>query len=153
MKYLSNIQDAKRINVADPNNNFSSDNVEGALSELVVDLSGKADKTQVLTNVPANAKFTDTVYTLETHNRDKHSDINQSLLTSDTVQFAKMGLGTATPNETLDVVGNARIRQENSMKFGGVGASDSAFEITYNATTKSLDFNCLLQKGGYINEG
>ena len=84
--------------------------------------------------------------TLEMHNRDKHSDINQSLLTSDTVQFAKMGLGTATPNETLDVVGNVRIRQENSMKFGGVGASDSAFEIKYNATTKSLDFNCLLEK-------
>jgi len=31
-------------------------------TDTIVDISGKADKSQVLTNVPANAKFTDTTY-------------------------------------------------------------------------------------------
>lgn len=79
-----------------------------------------------------------------THSMSSHSDINQSLLTTDTVQFAKVGVGTATPNESVDIVGNARVRSEGSMKFGGTGANDAAFEIKYNNSTKSLDFNFLL---------
>lgn len=79
-----------------------------------------------------------------THSMSSHSDINQSLLTTNTVQFAKIGVGTASPNESVDIVGNARVRGEGSMKFGGTGASDSAFEIKYNSSTKSLNFNFLL---------
>lgn len=55
----------------------------------------------------------------------------------------EMGIGTATPERTLDVAGSGRIRQENAMEFGGVGAADSKFSIQYNATTESLDFNYL----------
>lgn len=52
-----------------------------------------------------------------------------------------VGVGTSSPEEKLDVAGNARIRNENSMKFGGTGAADAQFAIQYNAATKSLDFN------------
>lgn len=177
-------------------------------SATQIALDNKADKSQVLTNVPINAKFTDTITTINSktgviskadivalgipaqdtnttytagqgliltgtvftpdfgtgagkvvqgndarlsdartpliHNMSSHSDINQALLTSSTVQFAKIGVGTSTPNESVDIVGNARVRSEGSMKFGGTGANDAAFEIKYNDSTKSLDFNFLL---------
>jgi hypothetical protein len=82
-------------------------------------------------------------YSLEVHDRSKHSDIDQSLLTTDKVQFGQIGVGTATPEEALDVVGNIRVREENSVKFGGSGSSDAAFEIKYNSGTNSIDFNFL----------
>jgi hypothetical protein len=44
-------------------------------------------------------------------------------------------------DHTVPVAGNARIRESNSMKFGGTGASDAKFEIKYNASTETLDFN------------
>ena len=75
------------------------------------------------------------------HNRNSHSDIDQSLLTTDTVQFNKIGIGTSSPNESLDIVGNIRVRDESAIKFGGVGASDIKAEIKYNKLTNSLDFN------------
>lgn len=51
------------------------------------------------------------------------------------------GFGTTDPHEAVDVAGNVRVREENAVKFGGTGAADASFEIKYNATTKSLDFN------------
>lgn len=198
MKFLNKIDGADKV-VTDSSNRFVTDTEKDTWN-------GKVDASQVLTDVPANAVFTDTNtvtsingktgaitkadivalgipaqdtvidisgkvdkvsgkelstndyttieknklnnieagannYVLETHSASKHSDIDQSLLKSDTVQFNKIGIGTATPNESLDVVGSVRVRGENSMKFGGVGASDSNCEIRYNSTTKSMDFN------------
>lgn len=54
-----------------------------------------------------------------------------------------IGLGTTEPHEKLDVDGNIRIREENSIKYGGTGSDDAKFEIKYNADTESLDFNFL----------
>ena len=186
-------------------------------NEVDAKLDEKVDNSRVLTNVPANAKFTDTTYSeiseaeidagtsssrrtitgrrikyiidkiqafipikvsqLENDKNyvtqsdldnagygdmiksiyDKNNNgivdnaekvngynVNQNLRKTDTVQFAKVGVGTSTPNESVDIVGNARIRSEGSMKFGGTGANDAAFEIKYNNSTKSLDFNFLL---------
>lgn len=75
--------------------------------------------------------------------KDKLAAINQALSKTSEVQFKKVGVGVV-PIESLDVGGNARIRDSNSLKFGGVGADDSPFEIKYNATTKSLDINYIL---------
>lgn len=77
-----------------------------------------------------------------THSNSSNlNSINQDLATSDTVQFTNVGVGTSSPNEAVDVQGSVRIREENSLKFGGTGASDAAFSMSYNATTKSVDFN------------
>lgn len=43
-----------------------------------------------------------------------------------------------------NLVGNARIRNSGSLKFGGSEANDAKFELKYNDTTKSLDINSLL---------
>ncbi len=51
------------------------------------------------------------------------------------------GFGNVDPAEKVDVNGNARIRNENQMKFGGSGISDSKFAMQFNANTNSLDFN------------
>lgn len=51
------------------------------------------------------------------------------------------GFGASDPTEKVDVAGDARVRDEGAMKFGGSGASDSQFAIQYNSATKSLDFN------------
>lgn len=48
--------------------------------------------------------------------------------------------GSNTPNFKLDVVGDARIRSTNSLRFGGTGAADYAFSMQYNSTEVSLDF-------------
>lgn len=52
-----------------------------------------------------------------------------------------VGINNNAPNEKLDVAGNVKIREENSVKFAGTGASDSKYEICYNATDNSLCFN------------
>lgn len=132
--------------------------------------------TKVKTDVPLNAKFTDTVYVhpsgtnphkttkadVGLSNVDNTADMtkpvstpqqtalslkedkssfNQRLKTTDQVQFERIGVGTASPNESLDVNGNIRVREEGSMKFGGIGSSDAKTEIVFNEETKSLDFN------------
>ena len=53
---------------------------------------------------------------------------------------SRLGLGTTTPNFTLDINGGARIRSSNAIKFGGTGAADSKYSIQYNAAEDSLDF-------------
>lgn len=77
-----------------------------------------------------------------------HTYINQDLRTTASPTFTnlyvsgsgKIGVGTTTPNFNLDVNGHARIRSENKLYFGGVGAADTGASIQYNATTKSLSF-------------
>ncbi len=52
-----------------------------------------------------------------------------------------VGVGTTTPAFQLDIAGPTRIRESNAVKFGGTGTADVSFEMAYNATTNSLDFN------------
>ena len=53
-----------------------------------------------------------------------------------------VGIGDMlTPNHELDVDGDVRIRESNTLKFGGTGAADSKYEIVYNSVGETLDFN------------
>lgn len=56
---------------------------------------------------------------------------------------SNLGINTSSPEEAIDIQGNARIREENAMKFGGNGSDDAKFAIQYNESTQSLDFNFL----------
>jgi len=70
----------------------------------------------------------------KSNNGTDHSYINQDLKTSATVQFAKLGVGVASPVESIEVSG--KVKSSNGFVAGN-------FEIVYNATESSLDF-CLL---------
>lgn len=82
-------------------------------------------------------------YTLETHTHTHHSDIDQSLLKTDTVEFGAIGINNSTPDEAVDVAGSVRIREDNSLKFGGTGSGDAECEIKFNPQTRTIDFNFL----------
>ena len=57
-------------------------------------------------------------------------------------QTGNIGIGDMlTPNHELDVDGDVRIRESNTLKFGGTGAADSKYEIVYNSVGETLDFN------------
>ena len=58
MKFLNSIDGASKI-ITDSDNRFVTD----AEKQKWDNIDNKADKSQVLTNVPANAVFTDTKYT------------------------------------------------------------------------------------------
>ena len=68
------------------------------------------------------------------NNGTDHSYINQDLKTTATVRFAKLGVGVASPVESVEVSG--KVKSSNGFVAGN-------FEIVYNATESSLDF-CLL---------
>lgn len=80
-------------------------------------------------------------YVLEAHSAAKHTDINQALMTTSAVQFAKIGVGTASPNFEVDLAGDARIREGGSLKMGGVGAADVGFEMKFDKVSNSVNFN------------
>lgn len=104
-----------------------------------------AQKNSDITKAEIEAKLTGSITThthADLHNAglSGHAWANQNVLTSSTVQFAGIGVGTSSPNFDVDVSGDIRVRQENELKFGGTGASDVGASMRYNANTKSLDF-------------
>ena len=69
--------------------------------------------------------------------------VNQLQVDGDTALRGNVGVNTDDPTYALDVAGDVRLRDENSVLFGGAGASDAKFGMRYNAATQSLDFNYL----------
>ena len=59
----------------------------------------------------------------------------------DIINIRSLGLGTSTPNFGIDTVEDIRIRDDSSLKMGGVGAADVEFELEYDKESKSVNFN------------
>ena len=117
-------------------------------TDTIVDISGKADKTQVLTNVPANAKFTDTTYgvattsssglmsgtdkqNLDANTTSRHTHTNKSVIDKFTEVDNKPyyngeEIGGAVPNLTL-----------NELILGG------RYKMVYNDIEDSLDIEVI----------
>lgn len=69
--------------------------------------------------------------------------INDLQVDGDTSLRGNVGVGIDDPTHAVDVDGNIRLRDNNVIYFGGTGANDAKFEIRYNPTTESLEFNYL----------
>ena len=69
--------------------------------------------------------------------------VHELQVDGDTSLRGNVGVNNANPTHAVDVDGDARLRDDHAMKFGGTGANDAKFEIRYNPTTESLDFNYL----------
>lgn len=67
--------------------------------------------------------------------------VNDLQVGGDSSLRGNTGLGNDDPSYRADIEGDARVRDENGMKFGGSGAGDAQYSIQYNASSKSLDFN------------
>lgn len=61
----------------------------------------------------------------------------------DTSLRGNVGVNNSDPSFAVDVNGDIRVRDGFAIKFGGTGANDAKFELRYNATTQTLDFNYL----------
>lgn len=60
---------------------------------------------------------------------------------SSIINTSSIGIGTLTPHESLDTAGSIRVRESNAVKFGGVAATDSSFEMKFDNTTQCLQIN------------
>ena len=85
----------------------------GSTTNIPIQVAKQTDVNNKVDKISGKGLSTEDYTTIE---KTKLAAINQGLATSSTVQFAKVGIGTSSPNESLDVVGNARIRSEGSMK-------------------------------------
>lgn len=81
----------------------------------------KADKTQVLTNVPANAKFTDTIYT----------EISESEINTGTSDVARSISGRRI-GYIKQIIEAQYVKNENHGTFG-------PYKLVHNPETNSLD--------------
>ena len=96
MKLLNNIDGADKVKYDNTTSELSATDVQSAIDGVVVDISGKADKTyvdnKVKTDVPLNAKFTDTG--LNTHPTTHPASMITDLPTGKKV--ARFVIGTST---------------------------------------------------------
>ena len=108
MKFLNEIDGASKI-ITDPFNQF----VTQAEKTKIGQIDNKADKSQVLTNVPANAVFTDTTYGVATTSAN--------------------GLMSGTDKTNLNSNTSARHSHTNKMTLDKITEVDG--ELRYNGET------------------
>lgn len=75
------------------------------------------------------------------HSTNDITDINQSLRTTDKVQFDSIGQGTSSPNFGIDTVGDVRVRSGSKVKMGGTSSTDVGFELEFDEVSNSVNFN------------
>ena len=107
--------------------------------DTIVDISGKADKTQVLTNVPANAKFTDTVYSHPTTAGNKHVPTGGA--SGQILRYSASGTAIwDADNDTITTVnGKTGTITKADITALGIPAQDTVVDISGKADTTYVD--------------
>jgi hypothetical protein len=125
------------VTVADDSHNHTIANVDG----LQAALDGKVDDSQVLTNVPAGAVFTDTVYTHPTYNGDDFSVDTGPLTGATVVSDIDINVTTDSLGHVTDANGVVSTRTLTLGDLGYTGATDANKYVhpTYAGDDINLD--------------
>jgi hypothetical protein len=112
-------------------------------------LDGKVDDTQVLTNVPAGALFTDTIYTLPTATSTVKGGVE---IFSDTVQTVVSNAVTATASRTYGIQLNSAGQAVVNVPWANDNTNYTAGNgLTLSGTVFSLPVT-ILGSGNYITD-
>jgi hypothetical protein len=112
------------VTVADDSHNHTIANVDG----LQAALDGKVDDSQVLTNVPVNAVFTDTVYTHPTYAGDDINLDTGALSGATVISDLDFNVTTDTQGHVTDA--NATYSTRN-LTYSDVGAAAASHSHSY----------------------
>lgn len=151
MKYIDNRLNANIVKLEDANNNFTSDNVEGALSEAGNKIKNKQDKLVSGTNIKTingesllgNGDIEITGGgSIDTSNFATKTDLanKQNLLVS--------GTNVKTINGQ-SILGYGNIEITSS---GGSGGSGTNFSVSYNEVNEELTITSTIENNIIYNE-
>ena len=120
--------------IADDSHNHTIANVDG----LQTALDGKVDDSQVLTNVPSGAVFTDTVYSHPTYTGDDFSVDTGALTGATVVSDIDINVTTDTLGHVTDANGVVSTRTLTLGDLGYTGATNANY-FTYTHPTYAGD--------------
>ena len=111
------------VTIADDSHNHTIANVDGLQSAL----DGKVDDSQVLTNVPAGAVFTDTVYSHPTYAGDDFSVDTGALTGATVVSDIDINVTTDSLGHVTDANGTVSTRTLTLANLGYTGATNANY--------------------------
>ena len=152
------------VTVADDSHNHTIANVDG----LQTALDGKVDDSQVLTNVPAGAVFTDTVYTHPTYAGDDFSVDTGPLTGATVVSDIDINVTTDTLGHVTDANASVATRTLTLANLGYTGATNANYythpsyagddinldtgPLTGATVISDLDFNVTTDTQGHVTD-
>ena len=152
------------VTVADDSHNHTIANIDG----LQTALDGKVDDSQVLTNVPAGAVFTDTVYTHPTYAGDDFSVDTGPLTGATVVSDIDINVTTDTLGHVTDANASVATRTLTLANLGYTGATNANYythpsyagddinldtgPLTGATVISDLDFNVTTDTQGHVTD-